>query len=96
MEVTEALPLEEILAHLAEEASELAQAALKLRRALGRTGNPTPKSAAEAFDELCEEIADVRLCVELIPGVDGMKIAQAMCYKLGRWESRLERKQETP
>ena len=36
------------------------------------------------------------VCQQLIPGVDGMKIAQAMCYKLGRWESRLERNQETP
>lgn len=40
--VSDILPKTEILAQLAEEASELAQAALKLRRALDGT-NPTPK-----------------------------------------------------
>ena len=44
--VSDILPKTEILAQLAEEASELAQAALKLRRALDGT-NPTPKSVAE-------------------------------------------------
>lgn len=40
----------EILAQTGEEAAELAQAALKLRRAL--TGeNPTPKSIAECLDD---------------------------------------------
>lgn len=34
--VSDILPKTEILAQLAEEASELAQAALKLRRAIGR------------------------------------------------------------
>lgn len=40
--VSDILPKTEILAQLAEEASELAQAALKMRRALDGT-NPTPK-----------------------------------------------------
>lgn len=41
----------EILAQTGEEAAELAQAALKLRRAL--TGeNPTPKSIAECLDDI--------------------------------------------
>ncbi len=39
--IKEHLPKAEILCQLAEEASELAQAALKLRRALDGT-NPTP------------------------------------------------------
>ena len=52
----------EILAQTGEEAAELAQAALKLRRAL--TGeNPTPKSIAECLDDLQEEFADVLVCV---------------------------------
>lgn len=41
-----------------EEASELAQAALKLRRALDGT-NPTPKSVAECEANLIEEFADI-------------------------------------
>lgn len=44
--VSDILPKTEILAQLAEEASELAQAALKLRCALDGT-NPTPKSVEE-------------------------------------------------
>lgn len=53
----------EILAQTGEEAAELAQAALKLRRAL--TGeNPTPKSIAECLDDLQEEFADVLVCIQ--------------------------------
>jgi hypothetical protein len=43
------LPLTELLAGVAEEAAELAQAALKLRRAYDGT-NPTPKPINEAID----------------------------------------------
>lgn len=56
--VSDILPKTEILAQLAEEASELAQAALKLRRALDGT-NPTPKSVAECEANLMEEFADI-------------------------------------
>ena len=48
------------LAQLAEEASELAQAALKLRRALDGT-NPTPKSVEECEENLLEELADIKV-----------------------------------
>ena len=52
----------EVMAQLAEEAAELAQAALKYRRAV--TGeNPTPVSAEEAMEHLREEIADVETCL---------------------------------
>lgn len=55
------LPEEELLAQLAEERSEAAKAALKLRRA--RDGvNPTPVSEEEAFSNLVEELADIYLC----------------------------------
>ena len=55
------LPEEELLAQLAEECSEAAKAALKLRRA--RDGvNPTPASEEEAFGNLVEELADIYLC----------------------------------
>lgn len=49
--VSDILPKTEILAQLAEEASELAQAALKLRRALDGT-NPTPKSVEECLENI--------------------------------------------
>ena len=49
--IKQRLPQDELLAQLAEECSELSQAALKLRRAL--TGiNPTPVTADEARKNL--------------------------------------------
>lgn len=88
------LPKAEILAQLAEETSELAQAALKLRRAIDKE-NPTPKSQAEATDDLIEEIADVQLCLEvLFYGSDlgdlDDKITLAKATKKERWGKRLE------
>lgn len=56
--ISDILPKTKILAQLAEEASELAQAALKLRRALDGT-NPTPKSVEECLENIQEEMADV-------------------------------------
>lgn len=63
--VSDILPKTEILAQLAEEASELAQAALKLRRALDGT-NPTPKSVAECEANLIEELADINNAVKAL------------------------------
>lgn len=55
----------EILCQLAEEASELAQAALKLRRAIDGK-NPTPKTVEECRDAIIEEIADIEVCKYLL------------------------------
>jgi NTP pyrophosphatase (non-canonical NTP hydrolase) len=63
--VSDILPKTEILAQLAEEASELAQAALKLRRALDGT-NPTPKSVGECEENLMEEFADISNAVDAL------------------------------
>lgn len=57
------LSREDILCQLAEEAAELAQAALKLRRAITGT-NPTPVSESRATDDLFEELADVAVAEE--------------------------------
>ena len=56
--IAENLSDEDILCQIAEEASELAQAALKLRRALTGT-NPTPVGVSEAQNNLIEEYGDV-------------------------------------
>lgn len=48
---------DDILCQIAEEAAELAQAALKLRRAISRT-NPTPVTVGNAVDDLFEEYGD--------------------------------------
>ena len=76
--------LPEALAQLAEEATELAQAALKYRRAI--TGkNPTPVTQEEALEHLREEIADVRLC---------LTIAGRLCEELPQELNRVRAKRE--
>ena len=85
--VREQLTVQEILCQLAEEAAELAQAALKLRRAMdGR--NPTPVSSAEAMACVTEEIADVRLCLRLLRMDQESRCIQER--KLERWCRRLK------
>ena len=64
-EIREKISREELLAQLAEEAAELAKAALKYRRILDGT-NPTPISRKDAFGNLIEEIADVRLVISVL------------------------------
>ena len=61
-EVIESLGVCELLCQVAEEASELAQAALKLRRAIDGS-NPTPKKDIECLDDMIEEVADLSLCL---------------------------------
>ena len=55
--IAENLSEEDILCQIAEEAAELAQAALKLRRAITQT-NPTPVTVEKAADDLMEEYGD--------------------------------------
>lgn len=102
--VSDILPKTEILAQLAEEASELAQAALKLRRALDGT-NPTPKSVAECEANLIEEFADISnginsLCEawfgdDLDSECEFWDAEREIEYaKYKRWLSRLEAKEQ--
>ena len=81
------------LEQLAEECSELAQAALKTARKY-RGENPTPKTIDECYDALQEEIADVMLCVDewfdyretdFYMGVTAIRRE-----KYERWEQRLK------
>lgn len=81
------------LEQLAEECSELAQAALKTARKY-RGENPTPKTIDECYDALQEEIADVMLCVtEYLDckGPDYRNCVMLMKLKKHeRWERRLK------
>lgn len=80
----------ELFAQLAEEASELAKAALKLRRVLDKT-NPTPVSLGEAQDNMVEEIADVLLCLHVMGyDPDSTKYLFMMQDKAEQWVKRLE------
>ena len=89
--IREHLSQEELLCQLAEEASELAQAALKYRRTLNGK-NPTPVSRKDAFNNLLEEVADVRLLLQIL-GLDGSyyigEVYETMNAKLARWAERL-------
>lgn len=87
------IPLTELLAGVAEEAAELAQAALKLRRVLDGT-NPTPKSRAEAMLDFEEEIADVQLYLDRI-AYDRVQVANVKKIKAERWRTRLSNNNKT-
>lgn len=80
----------ELLAQLAEEATELAHAALKYRRALDDE-NPTPVSRSEAFKNLIEEIDDVALSLETLALKWRVEFdSSSRERKLKRWVERLK------
>lgn len=86
------LPEPELLAGLAEEASELAQAALKMRRCLDGT-NPTPADPDKQWAALLEEIGDTQLYLDQLR-IDWDVIQQYKTAKLQRWMYRLKRLRE--
>ena len=89
------LSLETKLIQLAEEASELSQAALKLVRA--RRGE-TPVGELQAARDLLEEIADVNVCLVAIDP-DQYAVEAIMRKKACRWERRLndtKRREDRP
>lgn len=85
--IKQKVPVTELLAGLAEEASELAQAALKLRRVYDGT-NPTPVKEEDAQERLYEEMADVKLYCSML-NVNVKYISEVMVSKQKRWEQRL-------
>lgn len=81
------------LEQLAEECSELSQAALKTARKY-RGENPTPKTIDECLDSLQEEMADVMLCMYEWFDYREKDFWDGVCMtkqeKLERWKRRLE------
>ena len=104
--IAQKLSQEDILCQLAEEAAELSQAALKLRRAITGT-NPTPVSEDDVKHTLNEEIVDVAVAVEawfrsVIIGIDEIgtdDIKSALStfadIKIARWAERLREKEDS-
>lgn len=77
-----------MLEQMAEEAAELAQAALKLAR-IKRGENPTPVTEEEAWKHLVEEYTDVYQCaMELMIPVDWLQISRKEKRFQKRWEER--------
>jgi NTP pyrophosphatase (non-canonical NTP hydrolase) len=86
--ITDKIPVTELLAGLAEEATELAQAALKLRRCYDGT-NPTPADPDIQYECFLEEIGDVELYLDQM-SINRQVIADYKAAKLERWQKRLE------
>lgn len=91
--VCSTMSIEELLCGLAEEAAELAQAALKYRRALDGS-NPTPVSPKEAYNKLLEEVADVRLYEDMLQlYLDNAQLTLIRREKVKRWAERLRERE---
>lgn len=90
--MTDFLAQDELLAGLAEEACELAQAALKLRRVMNKK-NPSPVGIQDALLAFDEEIADVELCLEQVALKDRDRIREIRNRKLARWIERLKNRE---
>lgn len=90
------LPPSELLTQLAEESTELAQAALKLRRALVGV-NPARVNRIDAYAALLEEISDVELSLMVcgVPRDEHEKaiVNQIVEEKLKRWRCALEERE---
>ena len=87
--ISEIISGDELLRQTAEEAAELAQAALKVIRVARGT---TPLDGETAVDMLVEEIADVQNCIavlsERLPGLQD-KANKISAEKMKRWKERL-------
>ncbi len=85
----------ELLAQLAEECSELAQAALKLRRAITVGASPTDTKPSFAFAHFREECADVLLTMHYATNGEiaicaSRDIEEMARQKEKRWAKRIQ------
>nr|DAQ07459.1 MAG TPA: nucleoside triphosphate pyrophosphohydrolase [Caudoviricetes sp.] len=84
--VAEHLTERDLLEGLAEEASELTKAALKLIRANG-TNNFTPVTVDDAKANLIEELGDIAMIIDIL----GIKVPQSSDNtKWNRWATRIK------
>lgn len=75
-----------LLEQMAEEASELSQACLKLARIM-RGENPTPVTDEAAQFNLIEEFTDVNVCADILELPVDRAVRE---YKISRWVKRLD------
>ena len=93
--IAENLSDEDILCQIAEEAAELAQAALKLRRAITQT-NPTPVTIEKAVDDLFEEYGDTDVAFSAylvkhnVIDRKGIDVIEQSNPKYSRWAQRIK------
>lgn len=75
---------------LAEECTELAQAALKVARIL-RDENPTPVTIDDALESVGEEYTDIIQCaIELSINIDEVQLVEKRQRFLERWLNKKE------
>ena len=84
LDITDYLPVTEILLQMAEECCELAQACHKVRRCMDDL-NPTRMNYQEAVTKLNEEWADVLLSKRYVSLFNDEFVYQVMQYKHDRW-----------
>ena len=92
MRSIDGIPDPAMMEGLAEEASELAQAALKVARVL-RAENPTPMNIKIALGHFTEETADVLLYLQEVRsryGISLQVISDIMTEKKNRWNERMK------
>lgn len=63
-----------VLMALAEEATEISKAAMKVARAKGLLDNPTPISVEQAEADLIEEYNDLLICVGVLNKMPSLTI----------------------
>ena len=93
-EIDKRIDIDNRLTQLAEEAAELAQAALKHRRALqtarlDKDVSPTTKTLNDSYNSLVEECSDVMLAMLVTTGY--LVSSDIMLNKARRWLDRLKR-----
>ncbi len=90
--IKENLSTNDAYSQLAEEAAELAHAALKVLRAVNNT-NPTPNTIIESIDALHEEAADVfNALYVVLDDYEFIKVRDIAKRKMKRWKERLKSK----
>lgn len=89
--ISDYLSTSDLMCQLAEECSELAQAALKLKREMEGT-NPPQESILECWESLEEEMADVDLVMgELLSAGNGLCIERLVDIRIDKRERWLKR-----
>lgn len=92
MTIVDHIGVPALLEQTAEECCELAQACLKMARKL-RDENPTPKSVEDIRESFIEEVADVKLCIDILEFETDLaswpENIGIMMQKKKRWEKRL-------
>lgn len=89
-EPDQTITLDELLRQTAEEATELAQSALKLLRALK---GETPATKEQALENLTEEVADVKNCMLILEDnglIERGEVFKIQARKMKRWGNRVK------